>query len=294
MGISPLTWGWLAIYHEPEGIARNPLTMADIGKIVKAAEELVEHSPAAKQLGEKLLEESGILGGAVKLVTKEFEHLAGEITKKGLGSNVTHTFEHEIAWKSLFVKGVDAKSVTVCAKNYQVIENPVGITQIKNLNSAGNGLGSEVLKNVPAPAHLVEKFPTLAEHGVPNWVHGNDDWLFYQANKNFPTKVILDDAGKLHAIEYPEEVKVLAGPFKGLAGTRMELGQTAEGARRAKLYFQGGRHLDWQHDEYEYVAGSHTVMCRDFAGPGKMKDVNEIIPEDIQGFEHWFMREFWK
>lgn len=184
----------------------------------------------------------------------------------------------------------------MCAKNYQVIENPIGLTQIKCLKSPGSGLGTEVLKHEPGPAHLVEAYPNLAEKGVPNWVHGNEDWVFYQANKNFPTKVILDDAGKLHTIEYPEEVRVLAGPFKGLAGTRMEVGMTETGAKKAKLYFRGGRHLDWQHDEYEYVAGSKNITCRNFDGPNKpMKDIKrEMIPEDFQGFTHWFMREFWK
>lgn len=263
--------------------------MADLIKIAKvaekAAEELLEHSPAAKQLGAKLLEESGIMGGALKFVTHEFSKLAGAIETKGIFPNITHTFEREIRWKSAFVEGADAKSVSLCAKNFQTIENPVAITFVKDLRSMGDGLGTDVLKLGPAPQFLREKgFVETAARGVPNWLHGSDDWLFYQAHTEVPRKVVLDDFGRLHAIEYLDEVKALAGPFKGLSGTRFEIHRGADGLKSAKLKSLGGR-FNRFHDEYEYEFGQPFLKASNFDGPGKpfLLKRDDLLPEDILG-----------
>ncbi|MBX9880116.1 MAG: hypothetical protein K2Y22_16780 [Candidatus Obscuribacterales bacterium] len=261
---------------------------------LKLAEELIEHNPALAKAGAKMLEESGILGGALKLVTKEAEKLAGNVEVRKVLSTITHIFENEIPFESHFVKGNFAKSITVCPRKFYTIENPSGITQLKNLSSGGSGMGMEVLKHKAAPHALVEQYPHLAEKGVPNWFEGSDDWLYYQANKNFPTKVVLNDAGKLHAIEYQDEVMAIAGPFKGLTGKRFEISELTDGTKMSKMHFLGGRHLNGHHDEYEYLSGTSKIQCRDFAGAGKRLDVNEKIPEDIQGFEHWVARDYWK
>jgi|GEM_PF-4026924 len=266
--------------------------MPDFIKIAKvaekAAEELIEHNPAAQKMGLKLLEESGILGNAIKLVTKEFQHLAGAIETKGVFPRITQTFEKKIPWQSDFVKGLDAKTISMCGKGMQTIENPAGISQVKNLTATGNELGFDVLKLGPAPKFVHEQgFAMTAAKGVPNWVHGSDDWLFYQANHELPTKVVLDDIGRLHAIEYLDEVKALAGPFKGLSGTRFEINYTANGLKTAKMNYKGGRAAGY-YDQYEYAFGTTKLKCSNFNPASKSYELknHDLAPEDISGFPH--------
>lgn len=265
--------------------------MPDFIKIAKvaekAAEEVLEHNPAAQKMGLKLLEESGILGNAIKLVTKEFEHLAGAIETKGVFPRITQTFEKPIKWQSDFVCGLGAKSVSVCGKGMQTIENPTGIMQVKNLIATGNDLGYDVLKLGKAPQFIHDEgYALTAAKGVPNWVHGSDDWLFYQANHELPHKVVLDDIGRLHAIEYAEEVKALAGPFKGLSGTRFEIKYTADGLKTAKMKYQGGR-VNGQYDQYEYTFGTTKVKASNYNPASKGYEFkHESTPEDISGVPH--------
>lgn len=262
--------------------------MVDFIKIAKTAEEAVEHSPQAKQLAARMLEESGILGGVMKLVTKEFEHLAGAVETKGVFPRITQTFENKIPWQSDFVKGLDAKTISLCGKGMQTIENPVGISQVKDLATTGNALGFDVLKLGPAPQFVLDHgYALTAAKGVPNWLHGCDDWLFYQANHELPTKVVLDDIGRLHAIEYVDEVKALVGPFKGLSGKRFEINYTAEGLKSAKLKTIGGR-IDGRYDEYEYIFGTPHMKCRNYDAAAKKYVVkrDDLVPEDIQGTTH--------
>ncbi len=263
--------------------------MADLFKLAKVAEkageELIEHNPA---LAAKLLEETGAFGGAIKFVTHEFSKLAGAIETKGIFPNITHTFEREIRWKSAFVEGADAKSVSLCAKNFQTIENPFGITFVKDLRSTGGDFGADVLKLGPAPQFLREKgFVETAARGVPNWLHGSDDWIFHQAHQEFPSKVVLDDFGRLHAIEYLDEVKALAGPFKGLSGTRFEINHAADGLKSAKLKSLGGR-FHGLYDEYEYEFGQPYLKTYNFDGPYKPYALKryDMLPEDIKGSAH--------
>lgn len=268
--------------------------MADFIKIAKAAEEALEHSPQAKQLAVKMLEETGILGQAVKFVTKEFEHLAGSVETKKFLSTIKHTFENEIPFQSQHVKGSFAKCVTLDARKFQTIENATGITELRKLQATGSGLGSDVLKHGPAPANLIELNPNLAEKGIPNWYHGNDDWLFYQANKTFPNRVILNDAGKLHAIEYDQEVMAVSGPFKGFTGQRFEITELEDGAKLARMRFPGGRNISGHYDDYEYLSGTPSIKCRNWnALEQKFKTPDELLPEDIIGHENQFVRKYW-
>lgn len=285
---------------------RKPRTMdfikaAKVGE--KIGEELIEHNPALRSGALKLFEETGFLATVMKRATKEFEHLAGKINiLTNEAPQMAHIFEQEIPFKSAFVAGRDVKVITVSPKGFQNIWNEAGVTQLSKVHAEGNAMGFDVVKTLPAPESFKKLYPHLAERQVPNWVHGSDDWIYYQANRHAPTNVILDEMGRLHALEYRnptlqgslDDVLIHAGPFKGLAGSRIQMNYLPDGSRVTKLQFPGGRFLDGQCDEYEYIANTHQIIGREFSPTlGRMMDRKEFLPEDLIGHVHDFMRSYW-
>ncbi len=279
----------------------------DLIKAVKACEkvgeELIEHNPAVKAGALKLFEESGFLATVMKRATKDFEHLAGKVNiLHNDAPQMAHIFEKEIPFQSAFVKGRDVRVVTVCPKGFQNLWSETGINQLSKVHAEGNAMGFDVVKQLPAPESFKKLYPYMAERKLPNWVQGSDDWIYYQANRHAPTNVILDDMGRLHAIEYRstalqgrlDDVMIHAGPFKGLAGSRIQIDYLPNGSKVTKLQFPGGRFLDGQCDEYEYIAGTHQVIGREFSPTlGKMVDRKDFLPEDITGHVHKFMKSYW-
>ena len=150
--------------------------------------------------------------------TRASEKHAGKVDVTQSGTNSIRSYEKPIEFKTRHAQGDNVTSATVTSNKWTILSNEAeGIKNIRKVD-ASTSPGT-----VKVSESLVEDFPHLANKEIPNWVEGNADWLYTQANTQPPNQIGIYDWGGIGSIRYSKPVTISEGPFKGLIGDEIKV-----------------------------------------------------------------------